>query len=251
MKQLILFAFLITSNSLHAAASCWEVGDKMEQAMREAEGSMQLLFRDAVNCQPIPRAKIQFLGETFTTDRLGAITFPVPPDNLNTSMSLSTQKDGYIDYHDQITVAAGSVWQTRYLLSPKLPAESARFVLSWGASPKDLDLHLKSENMHISYRNMNSYGSTAQLDIDALQGFGPETITLNRVDQNQYYQLLVHQYSSAGAIQPPARVAIYTDGSLQQVVRLQNNRGRCLSIAEIVNGEVEINPQSVQEMHCR
>lgn len=249
MRKLLLVGLLVAVAPLHAATgSCWEVADKVEQSMLEMEGQMQMLFRDAVTCQPIEGAQVQFMGEKFNSDTRDAITLPVPPDEVNTSLPLSVTKTGYMSYKDRVTVAAGSIWQTRFLLSQEIPAHSARFVLSWGEMPTDLDLHLKSDNMHISYRHMRDLQGAAKLDIDAMQGFGPETITLHRVDGRKDYRLLVHQYSSAGDIKKShARVAVYANGALNRIIELDNAPGRCNQVAEVVHGSLSFDSKSVAD----
>lgn len=77
-----------------------------------------------------------------------------------------------------------------------------RFVLSWGSTPKDLDSHLMGPDpgtggtFHISYRRMKAWGNRHFLDIDAMSGFGPETITLKNLDPG-IYEYSVHDYTNS------------------------------------------------------
>ena len=252
MNKLLVTCLLILAWPLQAAtATCWEVADKMEQAMLEADGNMQLLFRDATSCEPVAGANIEFMGERFRTDLKGAITMPVPPDGINTSSQIVVNKTGYMSYKDRVTIASGSIWQTRFLLSKKISVHSVRFVLSWGDSPSDLDLHLKSQNMHISYRHMRDQQGAARLDIDAMKGYGPETITLHHVEAQKNYSLLVHQYSYKGSIQSPARVAVYANGQLDRVVSLDNVQGRCVQVVNIVDGALKYDISSKRSSKCQ
>ncbi len=63
---------------------------------------------------------------------------------------------------------------------------SIRIILDWDKSPNDLDAHLvKDGDYHISYRNKRvADDGAAQLDRDDMNGYGPETITINNVESN-------------------------------------------------------------------
>lgn len=87
-----------------------------------------------------------------------------------------------------ITVVTTNVRAPITFLSPGSVTIAWRFVLSWGATPYDLDAHLtgpitnSGNRFHVYW---GSEGSVAQspfaaLDVDALQGYGPETITLHQ-----------------------------------------------------------------------
>ncbi len=82
-------------------------------------------------------------------------------------------------------------------LSPTLAADEVRIVLSWGATPADLEAHLTGSNPdgcrhHCYYWNREIPG--ARLDIDATTGFGPETITLSG-NPTGVYRYYVHDFS--------------------------------------------------------
>ena len=70
---------------------------------------------------------------------------------------------------------------------------------SIGAKPADLDAHLlkykRGKRYHISYRYKTSWRRKAQLDRDDRDGFGPETITLRKVDPEAEYTYVVDDYT--------------------------------------------------------
>lgn len=85
----------------------------------------------------------------------------------------------------------------------------AQLVLTWGARPSDLDSHLtgpqsSGARFHVYYGNKGSIAAApwAELDTDDTSSYGPEVITLTRV-QNGRYRYAIHNYSgqSAGAIE--------------------------------------------------
>ena len=66
-------------------------------------------------------------------------------------------------------------------------------VLNWGATPSDLDSHLLTPDIegnayHIYYSNRGSYAVApfAKLDTDDINGYGPETITINQAFAGTY-----------------------------------------------------------------
>jgi len=87
--------------------------------------------------------------------------------------------------------------------------DSIRVVLTWGASPNDLDSHLVGPNassttrFHLFYGNRD-IGATgtdywqADLDYDDTSAFGPEVITIRQFVPGTYY-FYVHNYSAGGS----------------------------------------------------
>ena len=79
-----------------------------------------------------------------------------------------------------------------YALSPVLKdLDSMRIVLNWGKNPLDLDSHLSYKNQHIYWDNKQ--GLAANLDVDDVDSYGPETVTIDKKLDGQYYVLsLIH-----------------------------------------------------------
>ncbi|MBD8874412.1 tetratricopeptide repeat protein [Rhodanobacter sp. DHB23] len=99
------------------------------------------------------------------------------------------KKDGYSDL-----VAKCPCSGLTYALSPVMNGlDGLRIVLTWGATPKDLDSHIVYPGNNIYWRNRR--GTDANLDVDATQGFGPETVTLERKHQGETYVYAVHDYT--------------------------------------------------------
>lgn len=70
--------------------------------------------------------------------------------------------------------------------------------LTWGAHPSDLDSHLLSPNGdHLYYRRMSVNG--AKLDTDDRSSYGPEVVSVARL-QNGTYKYLVRHYAGEGTI---------------------------------------------------
>ena len=84
-------------------------------------------------------------------------------------------------------------------MSPVLAPGSARFILSWGKQPSDLDIHMLvpgvggASGCEVSWRNKDCFGE-ARLDLDNTQGYGPETISLSRMRPGKYI-VFVNEYN--------------------------------------------------------
>jgi hypothetical protein len=85
-------------------------------------------------------------------------------------------------------------------LSPPLATGEFRIVLSWGDKPEDLDSHLwlpESEAFEVYFANEGHLNACpfAQLDVDDITSFGPETVTIaQRFDGT--YRYAVHNFSA-------------------------------------------------------
>ena len=107
-----------------------------------------------------------------------------------------------------------------------LPSNSKlRIVLTWGASPYDLDSHLtgpvdgSTSRFHVFYYDrifpVSSTNPIIQLDGDGTSGYGPETITINSWATGSVYRYSVFNYldsKASGAVAiaaSPASVRVY------------------------------------------
>ncbi len=81
-----------------------------------------------------------------------------------------------------------------YALSPTMKGlDSMRVVLGWGSSPSDLDSHMVYPGNHIFFDH--KLGDNGNLDVDDIDSYGPETITLTRRENGKSYIYAVHDYS--------------------------------------------------------
>lgn len=130
---------------------------------------------------------------------------------------LGAASDGYIDSRRQVTLSADQTATHRNMvLSPRLASDEIRVVLTWSEHPRDLDAHLTGPNPdgcrhHCNYWNRQIPG--AVLDVDATDGFGPETITLTKGTAGTF-RYYVHDFThrdarSAALSASGARVAVY------------------------------------------
>jgi hypothetical protein len=82
-------------------------------------------------------------------------------------------------YQTVISAGVNSANQNIFV-SPTLATDEVRIVLSWGATPKDLDSHLEygASPNQVVWNSRNQLSGNLTLDVDVVNGFGPETITL-------------------------------------------------------------------------
>ncbi|GAA0190548.1 tetratricopeptide repeat protein [Fulvivirga kasyanovii] len=164
-------------------------------AVAQQKTEIQVLSA-TVKDQTIQGATIIFQknGETSvtaTTDSQGRISIPSPFGGVDDpSVTIIIKKDGY-----STLVAKGPYNNLTYALSPTMQElDGIRIVLNWGSSPEDLDSHISYPGNHICYHHKT--GSLANLDVDDVDGYGPETITIERKAQGQKYVYAVHNYSA-------------------------------------------------------
>ena len=73
----------------------------------------------------------------------------------------------------------------------------------------------------------------AKLDIDETDGYGPETITVEKTRKENQYRLFVHNYSGDEDINSEAVVYIYAYNKLNKIVRLPETSKNAVKILDI------------------
>jgi hypothetical protein len=151
---------------------------------------------------------------TLTTNGSGAYTATLPYGNY----TLTATKDYYITATINIVVTRTATVKNA-TLAPVESDDIYRVVLTWGASPRDLDSHLRSNNAHVYYSQ--KYSSYAWLDVDKTTSYGPETITIENLSALGGFEYMVHDYTnrymSSGAValaNSSAMVSVYKGSAL-------------------------------------
>lgn len=123
-------------------------------------------------------------------------------------------------------------------ISPVVAAGETRIVLTWGASPTDLDSYLTgpttSGSFSLNYTNQSvNDGTVANLDNDDTSSYGPETITIT-TQISGVYRYYVHDFSNA-ATNPStalsnssAQVKVYQSSGLVATYNIASNQGGTL-----------------------
>jgi len=136
-------------------------------------------------------------------------------------------------------------------------AGSIRIVLSWGLSPDDLDAHLTGpysdeSRFHIYYSYRETDDGYANLDVDDISSYGPETITINDFNDGIYrYSVFNFEDQSMagleGIFDSPAKVEVYTSNGLVNTFYPPTTSGSegntwCVFEIIVVGGEYTIEP---------
>jgi len=125
---------------------------------------------------------------------------------------VETNLAGFADFHEIHQISASSDEKNpinTILLSPVI--NGWRVVLTWGATPLDLDAHvvLQDGNSEINFDNRKSKDGKVTLDVDAKEGFGPETVSFVKPSPG-IYKYYVNRYSNEAPLQKSgAKVKVY------------------------------------------
>ena len=242
MKRILFFILI-------AQCSFSQIQSKSDDVFEELEtGNLTLRFFNAMNGQPVQNGTviIEKIGE-YITDEEGKVIFPAPEEDGVLTV-LFHAKD-YVPTEFPIEIMAGTLFFNRISISPMMDIKFLRVVVDWDKEPRDLDAHFVrrgSDGYHISFRNMKVLADgTGMLDIDAMQGYGPETITLKEVSTQASYEYFVHDYShqnernSKSLSDSKATVKVYGNGRLLNLFQVPRKKeGTVWKVFEIVNGAV-------------
>ncbi|MDP8237632.1 MAG: hypothetical protein P9X24_00955 [Candidatus Hatepunaea meridiana] len=220
--------------------------EHIDDVFRELESEeLTLRFFNALNGDPISSAYVVIEGVgDFISDYEGKVVFSIPPDS---SYKVVFMREGFIKSAFKIEIMAATLFFNRFSVSPTLPLGSVRIVLDWDETPNDLDAHLiKQGEYHISYRKMRvSTDGVSRLDRDDTNGFGPETITTNQIDDNAVYRYFVHDYtnrssnSSRRLSGSKGSIKVYSGSELLNVYNVpQEMTGNYWHVFNIINGQI-------------
>jgi hypothetical protein len=241
--------------------------DKANDAQDKMEGRIPMRFFDAVSRQPIPSATVEIPNVgSLTTNNQGKIAFPRIPDG---NYTLTFRKSGYVTTPIEFRVVLGAVDFNWYNIPKEIPlpppppppppspvppplppviSTNYRIVLEWGERPADLDVHFVktggSGNYHISYlETRRAEDGNAVLDRDDTAGYGPETVTIGRIETNATYTCYIHDYTngsnpeSAQMSQNGATVRVYSNNRLVNTFTIPTgSRGTRWNVFKIERG---------------
>lgn len=209
---------------------------------------------DATTNAPVMGAKIKvFAGyntfgdfEEATTDSAGKVVVNLKDSGMYT---VEISRDGYITEKFEVQIMSNlQDTQKSFYISPVLSDNAIRFVLSWGASPSDLDCHLEGRAgdgtyTHIYFSNMyqlNGGGQKiAELDVDDTNSFGPETVTL--YDMNGSFDFYIDDYTNSGTISASgATVKIYVGSALYSTVVIPAGVSDLWHVCTVSGGTVTV-----------
>ncbi|WP_321311287.1 DUF4214 domain-containing protein [Halarcobacter sp.] len=164
--------------------------------------------------------------------------------------TITLSKDNYLSSSYSFTIGGNNQIQERdFTISPILAHNEIRIILTWGASPYDLDSHTAYlENGQRIYHNYysnkeegNQNNNYITLDRDDMSSYGPETTTVTNMSLNGQYKYYVHDYSnrysndSTFLANSGASVKVYF-GNRSYTFNVPTYRGNTWKVFEINNG---------------
>ncbi|MGN1164954.1 MAG: hypothetical protein ACI4S2_00825 [Lachnospiraceae bacterium] len=161
-------------------------------------------------------------------------------------------KDNYMDTYSSLFVSKDTGNRLSIYATPELNEDEYRIVLTWNETPRDLDSHLFAPNdtgngdYHICYYHMSDNEGNTSLDVDDVDGYGPETTTINHIKQG-HYKFYVSDFTncsmnneeSMDMSRSSATVRVYgKQGLIQTFYVPVNQKGVIWEVFEIRDGTV-------------
>jgi hypothetical protein len=144
-----------------------------------------------------------------------------------------------------VAVGNGGVTANQDLVLSCSGCNTVTIVLSWGASPSDLDSHLTGPNadgsrFHVYYAARGSLTAApfAHLDVDDVTSYGPETITITQMNTG-IYRYSIHDFSNRSSTTSSAlgasgaKVQVYTSAGLAQTYFVPAQPGTLWTVFEL------------------
>ena len=196
-----------------------------------ARGTVTGRVVNATNAQAIPGATICVLStnQCATSTSQGNYTIGNVPAG---SQTVRATASGFTALQQTATVPAGGTVTLNFALSPTLAQGEIRIVLTWGATPLDLDSHLwlpASNPYHIYYGDKGNCPifPRACLDVDDQTSYGPETVTIKQRYTGTYVYAVYNYSSDPSITQSNGRVQVYgPTGLLAQYAIPTSGSGR-------------------------
>ena len=203
---------------------------------------------DAETAAPVSGVTIeatnQDSGEMLSTETESDGTYELIFSESGT-VRMEISAPGYISEVQEVYITSGSTEQVEdFTISREMEEGQIRLVLTWGSTPRDLDSHLigttsSGSQFHVYYGDRVAPDDAANLDVDEMDGYGPETITIN--DMGGTYEYYVHDYGGTGLISGSgAQVKIYQGSTLVDVVDVPDGLENDWSVCRIENGQITI-----------
>lgn len=188
---------------------------------------------------------------TTTTGSAGDYTFNVNSGTYTCEIAVN----GFVTtYFVCVAVGGRTLANQNYTISPVLSGNDLRIVLTWGASPSDLDSHLTgptsgSSRFHVYYSSKTATG--VNLDVDDTSSYGPETITVTQFLPG-VYRYSVHDFSNKDSTtstvmsnQSNAQVKVFQGSSLVATFNMPTGQtGNLWTVFELDGTSRTITPKN-------
>jgi protocatechuate 3,4-dioxygenase beta subunit len=240
----------------------------LEAALQVSEansgnGDIAGTIRSALNNEGIAGALLQLreginnisgsVSAETTTDANGGYFFEAIPAGVYT---VAATHDDYLEMHFTVFSAGEQTGGAQDAsMSPVLESGEIRIVLTWGATPSDLDSHLtgpssSGDSFHCYYGNKEPDPGYVNLDIDDVSSYGPETTTIIQHLPGTY-EFSVWDYTnrssatSSALSNSGAQVKVYGDAGEIATFNVPSGQGGTLWTVFTLDGASgQITPQN-------
>jgi|GEM_PF-4042890 len=217
-------------------------------------GSITGIVRNAINNDTLSDISINVrryinkrMGEIIQTTKTdGSGKFQL--ENLNSgNYTLEVYDEEFSTNYVTATNIGGETTDVNIAMNPPLGDALYRIVLTWN-NTDDLDAHLTGPNgrggrfhAHFNRPGTTSYDEEpyAWLDRDDKDGFGPESVTISKLQYGGDYRYSVHDYINSASTSANtlansgARVDVYSKNGLEESFTVPNIAGTLWTVFEI------------------
>lgn len=206
---------------------------------------------DATTGGGVANTKLDFYTRT------GTLSFSVQSDSDGRyhveidsgDYRVTAGKNGYIEETFDVNISEYSnVSHYDFVISPELNEGEVRFVLEWESTPRDLDSYLQGHMddgseflIYFNNRTYSANGKTiATLDVDDMDGYGPETTTCNNL--NGVLTFYVRDYGRTNTMSHTrATVKVYMPNETEpREIVLNGEVGNAWLVCIVDHGELQI-----------
>lgn len=248
---------IVISLSQRGSISEKNMAENNEEEYDTYLGSASGKIKDATTGSGLGKVHLEF--REGRDNHNGEIVYECDTDNNGNyyaeldegSYCVKITKSGYIETYTNIKIFRNtSSSGNDAVISSKLKEGEIRIVLEWGSTPIDLDSHLEGKtsngtSIHTWFTDKIAYSDgavAAELDVDDINGYGPETTTIH--DTDGVYEFYVIDFLGIGSMpQEGAKVTIYLPDNTSQTINIKTSAtDKCLkwNVLKIDHGEVTI-----------
>ena len=221
-------------------------------------GIVSGLIKDAMTGGPLEGVTLRFIrgidareGDPATAEisnqTNGQYSASLPAGEYTMFVSKSGYRTASLTVH---SLGEKTVGDQNCTITPLVPEGNVRIVLEWNRKPDDLDSHLfnPDQRIHIYFPDDSKKAKrngelVANLDVDDVDGEGPETTTILKQLPGKYI-FLVHNFtdkdnsSSDTMAASNARVTVYVGNNEPLVFTVPNQPGIVWEVFTLENGVV-------------
>jgi hypothetical protein len=202
--------------------------------------SLTVNLTEALTGTPLSGVALQAGTESGISDANGLVTFA---GLSNPTVEVTANIEGYVTTSQTIELTCGESNTIGFAMLSSTDVGTLRgdirINLTWGENPEDLDAHLTGpkinatspdDRFHIYFSNRNNCDAApcdttipAWLDVDDVTGFGPENITIQKVNDAYTpgtYRFSMHHYAGSSTIPDSgAAVKVYVGDTLARTYK--------------------------------